>query len=260
MDPMKYKSFVWPNNPSTCSYSCEKSVVKHKYPELDAVELEDMDPDGAVINGSGEFFGNDAYTNWQKLLKVYRENGPGEFYHPVFTDVNKGVMKRLQADMEPRENYVRYSFEIWEHKPPVIASVKPKPSTASTSTSKTSTSSTKPQVGDTVIATGYVYASSDGLNRGVYLDHKSVTVTHTNYGPSWSTKPVHVGQYGWMALSDVTSGGGSSAPSGTVYTVKPGDTLSGICARYGKDWHTVAQYNNIKTPNLIYPGQQIKIP
>jgi GH25 family lysozyme M1 (1,4-beta-N-acetylmuramidase) len=44
------------------------------------------------------------------------------------------------------------------------------------------------------------------------------------------------------------------------YTIKKGDTLSGIAAQYGQFWTRIAEINNIKDPNLIYPGQKIKIP
>ena len=46
----------------------------------------------------------------------------------------------------------------------------------------------------------------------------------------------------------------------TVYTVVSGDTLSGIASRYGTTYQRLAEYNGISNPNLIYPGQQIKIP
>ncbi len=49
-------------------------------------------------------------------------------------------------------------------------------------------------------------------------------------------------------------------PKETVYTVKAGDTLSGIAAKYGTTYQKLAEYNNIKNPNLIYVGQKIKIP
>lgn len=45
-----------------------------------------------------------------------------------------------------------------------------------------------------------------------------------------------------------------------IYTVKAGDTLSGIAARYGTTYETLASYNNIENPNLIYAGQHIRIP
>lgn len=44
---------------------------------------------------------------------------------------------------------------------------------------------------------------------------------------------------------------------GTAYTVRPGDTLSGIAARYGKNWHDLASSNGIADPNLIFVNQQI---
>lgn len=45
-----------------------------------------------------------------------------------------------------------------------------------------------------------------------------------------------------------------------VYTVKSGDTLSGIAKKYGTTYQKLASYNGIANPNLIYIGQKIKIP
>lgn len=46
----------------------------------------------------------------------------------------------------------------------------------------------------------------------------------------------------------------------TVYTVKRGDTLSGIAAKYGTTYQKLAAYNGISNPNIISVGQKIKIP
>ena len=46
---------------------------------------------------------------------------------------------------------------------------------------------------------------------------------------------------------------------GTTYIVQPGDTLSGIAARYGTTYQSLAAINNIADPNRIYPGQEIVI-
>lgn len=46
----------------------------------------------------------------------------------------------------------------------------------------------------------------------------------------------------------------------TEYTVKKGDTLSGIAAKYGLTWAKLAEINDIKNPNIIYPGQTITVP
>src|SRR5690554_4342684 len=45
----------------------------------------------------------------------------------------------------------------------------------------------------------------------------------------------------------------------TTYTVKKGDTLSHIAKRFGTTVNELVRLNNIKNPNLIYPGQKIKI-
>lgn len=45
-----------------------------------------------------------------------------------------------------------------------------------------------------------------------------------------------------------------------VYTVKKGDTLSQIAAKYGTTYQAIAAYNGIKNPNVIRVGQKIKIP
>lgn len=48
-------------------------------------------------------------------------------------------------------------------------------------------------------------------------------------------------------------------PSGTTYTVKKGDTLSGIATKFGTTYQKIAADNGIADPNKIYPGQVLKI-
>ena len=44
-----------------------------------------------------------------------------------------------------------------------------------------------------------------------------------------------------------------------VYTVAPGDVLSGIAERFGVSYMQIAQWNNIKNPDLISIGQRLTI-
>ena len=44
-----------------------------------------------------------------------------------------------------------------------------------------------------------------------------------------------------------------------VYTVAPGDVLSGIGQRFGVSYMQIAQWNNIKNPDLISIGQKLTI-
>ena len=73
-------------------------------------------------------------------------------------------------------------------------------------------------------------------------------------------------------FSDVQSGGSSTAPPAqsstpaeTTYTVVAGDSLSKIAkAQYGdaNQWRRIWDANKdlIKNPDLIHPGQVLKIP
>ena len=44
-----------------------------------------------------------------------------------------------------------------------------------------------------------------------------------------------------------------------VYTVAPGDVLSGIAIRFGVTYQQIAQWNNIKNPDVISIGQKLTI-
>lgn len=48
-------------------------------------------------------------------------------------------------------------------------------------------------------------------------------------------------------------------PQNILYTVRPGDTLSAIAARYGTTVAQLAADNNIPNPNLIFPGQVFRV-
>jgi nucleoid-associated protein YgaU len=76
-------------------------------------------------------------------------------------------------------------------------------------------------------------------------------------------------------FSNVRSGGSSTAPAATqpastigsvtTYVVVKGDSLSKIAKReYGdaNKWRTIYEANKdlIKDPDLIYPGQELKLP
>ncbi|MET3712699.1 LysM repeat protein [Sphingomonas trueperi] len=46
---------------------------------------------------------------------------------------------------------------------------------------------------------------------------------------------------------------------GAHYTVQAGDTLSGIAARFGLDWHDLALDNGLANPGMILPGQTLRL-
>ena len=56
-----------------------------------------------------------------------------------------------------------------------------------------------------------------------------------------------------------TSNTSNTQSNSTTYTVKSGDTLSEIASKFGTTYQKIAKDNDIKNPNLIYPGQKLII-
>lgn len=65
---------------------------------------------------------------------------------------------------------------------------------------------------------------------------------------------IYVGQ-----VIKIPTSGTNSTSNVITYTVKKGDTLSGIASRYGTTYQKIAKDNGIANPNLIYPNQVLKI-
>lgn len=59
-----------------------------------------------------------------------------------------------------------------------------------------------------------------------------------------------------QAIVNQKLGGGTRS---RTYTVRVGDTLSGIAARYGTTWQHLQQINGIRDANLIFAGQVLRI-
>ena len=67
---------------------------------------------------------------------------------------------------------------------------------------------------------------------------------------------IYVGQY---LVIPTTSSAEVPETTPQTYTVKSGDTLSGIANIFGTTYQKIAELNGISNPNLIYPGQVLKI-
>lgn len=65
--------------------------------------------------------------------------------------------------------------------------------------------------------------------------------------------------FGWINDGDVSRVGGAIQPQAQYYTVKSGDTLSGIAAKYGTTYQQIAKLNGIANPNVILAGQKLRV-
>lgn len=115
-------------------------------------------------------------------------------------------------------------------------------------------------------------ASSSSSTTGSYTVKAgdSLSAIAARYGMSYETlaklnnisnpNRIYVGQTINLGTSSSASRSTSTTTSTSrrgAYTVKSGDTLSAIAARYGMSYETLAKLNNISNPNLIVVGQQI---
>jgi LysM repeat protein len=86
----------------------------------------------------------------------------------------------------------------------------------------------------------------------------------TSFSPEAFGKAVLDALLGGTSLDQLMSSPGIAekfgSPAGSSYTVKSGDTLSEIASANGTDWQTLARINGISNPDMIQPGQQIKLP
>lgn len=63
-------------------------------------------------------------------------------------------------------------------------------------------------------------------------------------------------------ILNISTGGDAAGGGANTYTVVSGDSLSKIGAKYGVSWKAIYDANRdiISDPDMIHPGQEIKIP
>lgn len=119
------------------------------------------------------------------------------------------------------------------------------------------------KVGDTVLFTGclhytssYKEATAKACKAGVA---KVTQIAAKNPHPYHLKAVAGKGStvYGWVDAKGVSA---NTASKANTYTVKRGDTLSGIASKYGTTVAKLVELNGIKNANLIYVGQVIKLP
>lgn len=109
---MRFKDFIWPNNPYSYSLTTSRELATHRFPGRGYC-LEDMGKGIQVLTGEGEFYGAGAYETMGALLRVFEDGGAGILVHPVIR-MKRALFQELELLQEPREDYVRYRFSFWE--------------------------------------------------------------------------------------------------------------------------------------------------
>lgn len=123
-------------------------------------------------------------------------------------------------------------------------------SSSSSSTATTTAGTYTVKAGDTLSAIASRYSTSSS--------------TLASLNSLSNPNLIYVGQVLKVSSNTSTSSSTSSSANSTVttaasYTVKAGDTLSAIAAKYGTTYQALASTNSISNPNDIYVGQVIKV-
>lgn len=123
-------------------------------------------------------------------------------------------------------------------------------SSSSSSTATTTAGTYTVKAGDTLSAIASRYSTSSS--------------TLASLNSLSNPNLIYVGQVLKVSSNASTNSSTSSSANSTVttaasYTVKAGDTLSAIAAKYGTTYQALASTNSISNPNDIYVGQVIKV-
>lgn len=70
---------------------------------------------------------------------------------------------------------------------------------------------------------------------------------------------IYPGQVLRIVTNSTVNGSETRGAGSITYTVRRGDTLSQIARAYGVTVAHIVEINNIQNPNLIYPGQKLRI-
>ena len=123
------------------------------------------------------------------------------------------------------------------------------------------------RAGEVVTVSSYYAASTDPIEKAIIKNQADVTigkVLDTNVHNPYRLDRNGV-TIGWCNDGDIRSVGAvpqatqTQAGSASTYTVKSGDTLSGIAKKCGTTVKRLQDLNGIKNANKIYVGQKIKI-
>ena len=109
MDFLSFKTFVWPQNPTT--YREVATRTPEYYTQDGETYYRGMSNLKRTISGSGVFYGEDAYEQYLKLQKLMTEISAGNLAHPIF-GIRYCYFTLLEVTQEPKDNYVSYRFEF----------------------------------------------------------------------------------------------------------------------------------------------------
>ena len=109
---MRFRNFTWPNEPSSLRVTGRRRTAMLEEPG-GGWTLQDLGTAARTVTGEGVFFGEAAYESLRTLETLLAQGGAGALTLPHVGTL-QAVLTELEAEQEPRENFVRYRFTFVE--------------------------------------------------------------------------------------------------------------------------------------------------
>lgn len=194
------------------------------------------------------------FTTWIAHYGINENTYNGQYDILQYTD--KGSIAGINGKCDLNVMYRDLVGEIRGNKAPVNPTPTPEPTPAPTTL--------KYKVGDRVNVSSYYASSTDPVEKAV-IKNATGTITKVLTNGCHNPYLLDNGNIGWCNDGDIrgfaTGNTTTTAPKSSVtyYTVKSGDTLSKIAAKFGTTYQKIAKDNGISNPDEIYVGQKLKI-
>nr|WP_319489383.1 LysM domain-containing protein [uncultured Caproiciproducens sp.] len=112
IQPMSYKSYVWPFNPNQVEVAYSRNIQNLKLPLYGSI-LQDLGCDKRVVTGSGEFIGSGCMAEFNRLAAVFTAGESGLLRLPGDTPF-PAAFASLKMIGEAQPDCVSYSFVFVE--------------------------------------------------------------------------------------------------------------------------------------------------
>lgn len=112
MQPVSYKSYVWPFNPQKIQMKYTRNMREIKLPFSDSV-LQDMGFGKRMITGKGEFIGKTCMAEFNRLAQVFAEEGSGTLRLPGISPFT-ATFFALKMVGEAQPECISYEFTFLE--------------------------------------------------------------------------------------------------------------------------------------------------
>lgn len=112
MEKMRFKTFIWPQNPHTYRENFLREPVYVRN-DADIIVFAGMGPMIRTITGQGVFFGDEAFASFRALAELFTNDSAGTLQHPLWGTRNVRFTE-LELTQEPKEDYISYRFTFRE--------------------------------------------------------------------------------------------------------------------------------------------------